>query len=787
MTSNNSIPPQTDEIKTPLAAALDYAARGWAVLPLHTPLFDAAGKCTGCSCEAYARSDANRKRLEAKGRGGEYSPNYICSQPGKHPNGYLAPHWVDDATTDPKTIRSWWKRAPLSNVGIACGASGLLALDADFYKENFSGDLSALDQETVTSLTGGGGTHLIYAMPEGATYGNGTGDLEAGIDIRGHGGQIVAPPSLHPSGNRYQWEAGYGPGEIEPAPLPAALRARLDATARKVSKETGPPDSEAVARSVDLVKRVLKTGEMAHGNPVEYGNGGRRVNLTKCPFNPEDDPHGEDGSAIVIIRADGEIVATCNHNRCKQRISTEAGGRGWEMLKTIAGIAPGATASQNGASEPPPVQWDDSFTTEPPAGAITPTPAGKVKGKPKAEKAKRTGQAAELQTKLQGMGYTFRLNEVSEQLEANGKPLHSGERADILTRLYDVGITNRTMSDDVIEAIAWRNRYHPVRDYLNGLQWDGVARIVNFGKHLRTDDAPIVYSETGARLPVPAVWLYRWMIGAVARVLDEALRRPDVPVFVLSGPQKIGKSTFAHWLAGSVESYFREGSINPESTEHQRALCETWIWEVGEFGHTTRRADVEALKHFLTQDAATYRIPYAKHPVRKKSLACFIGTINPDGAGFLSDTTGNRRFLVANVKSIDWGYRDLPVDQLWAEAVHIWRATPDAWQLQPEEVERRDVGNVEHMQSDWVTDAIQQLFTITPRDAGGPVMTVHDIVRVLQEHGGKGYAPKALQMQTAAALGALEVVRMANVRPRAYAGIAPKVGVYVPDGGAGAA
>ena len=130
---------------------------------------------------------------------------------------------------------------------------------------------------------------------------------------------------------------------------------------------------------------------------------------------------------------------------------------------------------------------------EPPAAVDAPL-AVKTKGKPKGEKVKRTGQAAELQGILQSMGYTFRLNEVSEQLEANGRPLHSGERADILTRLYDAGITNRTMSDDVIEAVAWRNRYHPVRDYLNGLQWDHVSRIVNFGRHLRTDDAPIVYN-----------------------------------------------------------------------------------------------------------------------------------------------------------------------------------------------------------------------------------------------------------------------------------------------------
>ena len=782
MASNTSLTPKDTKINPLLAAALDYAALGIHVLPLHTPLFDAAGKCTGCTCEEYARSEENRKRLEAKGLGNTYDPHYVCPQPGKHARGDLVPNGVIGATTDPKKIRSWWKCCPEANVGMNCGASGLIALDADTYKEAYAGDLGALDKQTVTQLSGGGGEHYLYTMPEGKAYGNSKGNLEAGIDIRGNNGILVLAPSKHWTGKHYQFEAGYAPGEIAFAPMPEALRKRLDSTAGVGGKEAGPPDSAKVASNLDLVLRVLLKGNIAHGKPEEYGNGGRRVKLATCPFNPPDDPHKEDASAVVIIHADGEIIATCNHSRCKDRVRTEAGGRGWAMLKEIAGIPPVAHTNQNGASEPP--EDDGYIPAEPPAAVDAPL-AVKTKGKPKGEKVKRTGQAAELQTILQSMGYTFRLNEVSEQLEANGRPLHSGERADILTRLYDAGITNRTMSDDVIEAIAWRNRYHPVRDYLNGLTWDGTPRIIALGRHLRTDDPEINYQRDGAHLPVPAVWLYRWMIGAVARTLDDGLRRPDVPVLVWSGAQSIGKSSLAQWIASPLEEYFREGAINPESTEHQRALCETWIWEVGELGLTTRRADVEALKHFLTQDGATYRIPYAKHPVRKKAMSCFIGTINPDGAGFLSDTTGNRRFLVANVKSIDWGYRDLPVDQLWAEAVHIWRATPDAWQLAPEEVERRDVGNVEHMQSDWVTDAIQQLFTITPQDATGPVMTVHNIVRVLQEHGGKGYAPKALQMQTAAALGALGVIKLRNQRPTAYAGIEPKPGIYVPEGGAG--
>jgi len=317
--------------------ALDYAARGWRVLPLHEPLFNASGICIGCTCEAYARSERNKVRLEAKGQRGRYDPNYICPQPGKHPRGDLVPKGVSDASADPAIIRSWWKRYPKANVGIACGASGLLALDADLYKDVFSSDLGEFDENTVTSLTGGGGTHLIYTMPDGATYGNSPGDLPEGIDIRGAGGYIVAPPSLHPSGRHYEWEGGYAPGEIALAPMPLSLRQRLDATVHMAGKDVGPPDSEAVSASIDLVQRVLHAGKIAHSRPEVYDGDGRRIKLDKCPFNPLEDPHAEDGAAVVIIRPDGQIKVTCNHNRCKA-VLARANGNGWALLRAYAGV-----------------------------------------------------------------------------------------------------------------------------------------------------------------------------------------------------------------------------------------------------------------------------------------------------------------------------------------------------------------------------------------------------------------------------------------------------------------
>lgn len=196
-----------------LRAALWYAAHGWHVIPLHTPLFDETGMRTGCSCEVWKRKKVH--------------PPFVCETPGKHPR---LSDWEEHATTDLATVAEWWRRWPNANVGIAAGKSGLLDLDLDTYKEDYSGaDLLTLaDEQTVTNLSGGGGAHLIYQMPEDAFYTNARGKLPSGIDIRGCGGQFVAPPSLHPSGRRYQWETGYGPHETDPLPLPQAICEILD-------------------------------------------------------------------------------------------------------------------------------------------------------------------------------------------------------------------------------------------------------------------------------------------------------------------------------------------------------------------------------------------------------------------------------------------------------------------------------------------------------------------------------------------------------------------------------
>lgn len=165
------------------SAALGYTHRGWRVFPLHG-IVDGA-----CSC----------KRDE-------------CSSPGKHP---LVRRGLYEATTDMAQIRTWWRRWPNANIGIATGAdSGLLVIDVDLPPAEPSlvrlGELERPLPHTLTARTGGGGLHLYFRHPN-RTLPNTTGRLPgvdeplAGIDIRSDGGYVVAPPSLHISSGKYVW------------------------------------------------------------------------------------------------------------------------------------------------------------------------------------------------------------------------------------------------------------------------------------------------------------------------------------------------------------------------------------------------------------------------------------------------------------------------------------------------------------------------------------------------------------------------------------------------------
>jgi hypothetical protein len=120
----------------------------------------------------------------------------------------LTPHGCIDASNDLAAISEWWSRWPTAGIGVACGPSALLVVDLDGPPgvEGWRALLAGHGEtrRTLTARTARG-WHLYYAQPAGTVLGNSAGKLGHGVDTRGRGGYVVAPPSPHPSGGTYAW------------------------------------------------------------------------------------------------------------------------------------------------------------------------------------------------------------------------------------------------------------------------------------------------------------------------------------------------------------------------------------------------------------------------------------------------------------------------------------------------------------------------------------------------------------------------------------------------------
>lgn len=141
----------------------------------------------------------------------------------KHPAGVNA--WQHVATTDVDTILQWWDATfPGANVSVVTGAgSGVFVIDVDEHDPAASGSDTLADlvatygplPPTPTVITPSGGTHVYFRLPAGVTIASEAGvRLGPGIDVRGEGGQVMAPPSVHPNGGRYTWDADLRPAEL---------------------------------------------------------------------------------------------------------------------------------------------------------------------------------------------------------------------------------------------------------------------------------------------------------------------------------------------------------------------------------------------------------------------------------------------------------------------------------------------------------------------------------------------------------------------------------------------
>ncbi|MCI8388997.1 MAG: virulence-associated protein E [Clostridiales bacterium] len=215
---------------------------------------------------------------------------------------------------------------------------------------------------------------------------------------------------------------------------------------------------------------------------------------------------------------------------------------------------------------------------------------------------------------------------------------------------------------DAVVACAVRQRFHPVRDYLLSLSWDGQPRLDTlFADYLGVADNAYTRAVTRKAL-----------VGAVARVMTPGCKFDYMPIFV--GKQGRNKSTIISKLAGK-EDWFSDSMVTFDGKNAFESITGKWLVEVPEM-HAFDKATMNQAKAFLSKQSDFYRAAYAEFPEDRPRQCIFFGTTN--NAECLRDETGGRRFWPLDIDVTDrkksvFNDLDSERDQIWAEAVVRWK------------------------------------------------------------------------------------------------------------------
>jgi predicted P-loop ATPase len=275
------------------------------------------------------------------------------------------------------------------------------------------------------------------------------------------------------------------------------------------------------------------------------------------------------------------------------------------------------------------------------------------------------------------LGGRLRWNELTKAVEVTAGTFAGLAPSDLQTAVknwletrWAVAKPAKTEVGDQLLYVARQNRYNPVAEYLNSLAWDGVPRIGGYS----ILDGVSVHSgwlstycgspEDEHTSRVGGMFL----VGAVARALDPGCKH-DV-VLTLIGRQGAKKSTALRILAGE---WFTDTPIKLGEKDGYMVAASTWFVELAELASLKSAEEAyEKHKAFLSSASDMYRPPYAPALERFPRRCIFAGTTNAEE--YLADPTGNRRHWSAWVERVDVDTLERDRDQLWAEAVHRYRA-----------------------------------------------------------------------------------------------------------------
>lgn len=227
------------------------------------------------------------------------------------------------------------------------------------------------------------------------------------------------------------------------------------------------------------------------------------------------------------------------------------------------------------------------------------------------------------------------------------------------------GVAGNLKIDDSMALEFEKNSFHPILDYLRSVEWDGESRI---------DDLLIKYFGAEDNLYTREA-IRKTLVGAVARVFKPGCKF-DLVLTIVSQTQGTGKSSFFKALG---KEWFSDTFMTVQGKEALEQIQGAWIIEMAELSGI-RKAEVEAVKHFISKQEDMFRPAYARTAETYMRQCVFVATTNQNN--FLKDASGNRRFMPVDIHNLKLAYNpDLKqfldnkkeIDQIWAEAVHLFK------------------------------------------------------------------------------------------------------------------
>lgn len=537
-----------------------------------------------------------------------------------------------DATTDAAQVKAWWQQWPNANIGIATGkkSGGIFVIDLDIDENKGLDGYHALQDwerengsfpDSWMSITGRGGYHLYFKSD--TEIKNRAGIID-GIDVRGEGGYVVAPPSIHSNGRRYEWE--YDPEEYDLAKADNTVNYFLSQTSDKYSTHFTMP---AIVKSGERNTMVFRFACMMQAKGASDGAvlaATMSENQSKC------NPPLEEAEVRQIVESalkyeKGKPIHIDDHGNVSQ---------GWR--EPVFALNQQNIIKQTIANACEAIEYDEKLWNH---------------------------------IKYNELSYSpFVCGSLPWETEDTYREWNNSDDSNLKAYIEArYGIKSMDKIMEALNIVANRNRFNPVVDMLESTyknSWDGKRGHIE-------DLLPDYLGVEKKQYTTECMKLF--MLGAICRAHYPGCKFDYMPV--LLGKQGIGKSTFLRLLSMN-NSWYNDNFNTVEGDKAPEKLRGMWMVELAELLATKKAKEVESIKAFLTSTVDTYRPPYGRRTEQRPRVCVFAGTTNNDR--FLTDRTGNRRFLpiVTRIEHVKKSMFDNKEEVLrdfenaWGEAMQLF-------------------------------------------------------------------------------------------------------------------